>query len=93
MLEKWKSDMPPITPHEPDAELITPEDVEKDFASLNDALFEKRVQRLARELMRQPDIYATLQKLVASGRFANEVAALAHAVRTLQFAIETKQEA
>ncbi len=85
--------MPPITPHESDAELITPEDVEKDVAFLTEALLEKRIQRLVRELLRQSDIYATLQKLVASGRFADEVAALAHAVRTLQFAIETKQEA
>jgi hypothetical protein len=85
--------MPPITPHESDAELITPEDVEKDVASLTEALLEKRIQRLVRELLRQSDIYATLQKIVASGRFANEVDALAHAVRTLHFAIEAKQEA
>lgn len=85
--------MPPITPHESDAEFITPEDVEKDVASLTEALLEKRIQRLVRELMQQSDIYATSQKLVASGRFANEVAALAHAVRTLQFVIEAKQKA
>ncbi len=85
--------MPPITPHESDAELMTPKDIAKDVASLTEALLEKKIQRLVRELLRQSDIYATLQKLVASGRFANEVEALAHAVRTLQFAIETKQGA
>jgi hypothetical protein len=85
--------MPPITPHESDADLFTPEDVDKDFATLREALLEKQIQRLVRELLQQSDIYATLQKLVASGRFANEVAALAHAVRTLQFAIEAKQKA
>jgi hypothetical protein len=82
-----------ITPHESDAEFITPEEVEKDVAFLTDALIEKKIQRVVRELLRQSDIYATLQKLVASGRFTNEVEALAHAVRTLHFAIETKQEA
>jgi len=85
--------MPPITPHESDADLFTPEDVDKDFASLREALLEKQIQRLVRELLRQSDIYATLQQLVTSGRFANEVEALAHAVRTLQFAVSMEKQA
>jgi len=85
--------MPSITPHESDAELFTPEDVDKDFASLRDALLEKQIQRLVRELVRRSDVYIALQKLVASGRFANEVEALAHAVRTLQFAMRAEQDA
>ena len=92
--------MPPIIPHESDAEFITPEDVENDVAFLTEALLEKQIQRVVRELLRQSDIYVTLQKLVvtlqklvASGRFANEVAVLSHAVRTLHFAIEAKQDA
>lgn len=85
--------MPPITPHESDAELMTPEDVEKDVASLTEALLEKKIQRVVRELMRQSDIYVTLQQLVTSGRFANEVEVLTHAVRTLQFAVGMEKKA
>jgi len=79
--------MPPITPHESDAEFFTPEDVEQDVASLTAALREKWMQRLVHELLQRPDIDATLQKFVASGRFANEAEALVHAVRTLEFTL------
>jgi len=85
--------MPPITPHESDADLFTIEDVEKDLASLTDALLEKEVQHLVRELLRRADVYAALQKIVASGSFANEVEALAHAVQILQFAKRVEQNA
>jgi hypothetical protein len=85
--------MPAITPHESDAELFTIEDVEKDLASLTDALLEKQVQHLVRELLRRSDIHAALQNIVASGRFANEVEALANAVRILQFAIGVQHKA
>lgn len=84
--------MSPIAPHESDAKLLTPADIEKDFASLTDGLLEKQIQRLARELLRRSDIYVALQQLVANGRFANEVDALAHAVRTLQFAMKAEQD-
>jgi len=85
--------MPPITPHESDAEFITPEDVENDVAFFTEALLEKQIQRLVRELVRRSDIYIALRKLVTSGRFANEVEALAQAVQTLQSATGTEQEA
>jgi len=81
-----------ITPHESDAEFFTPEDVEKDFASLSEALHEKRIQHLVRELLRKPDVYDALKQLVASGHFANQVETLAHAVRTLEFALGEKAE-
>jgi len=85
--------MPPITPHESDAELFTPEDVDKDFASLRETLLEKQIQHLVRELVRRSDVYIALRKLVTSGRFANEVDALAQAVQTLQSATGTEQNA
>lgn len=73
-----------ITPHESDADLLTPEDVQKDVAAFTNILLEKQIKNLVRELMRRTDVYVTLQELVASGRFANEADALAHAVRTLR---------
>jgi len=92
MVFEREVNMSPITVHESDAELLTPADVEKDFASLTDALLEKQIQRLARELLRRSDIYVALQQLLANGQFANEVEALAHAVRTLQFAMKAEQD-
>jgi len=85
--------MPPITPHESDAEFITPEDVENDVAFLTEALLEKQIQDFVRELVRRSDIYVALQKLATIGRFANEVEALAHAVQTLQFAMRAEPKA
>jgi len=85
--------MPQITPHESDAELFTPEDVDKDFASLRETLLEKQIQNFVRELVRRSDVYIALQKLATIGRFANEVEAMAHAVQTLQFAMRAEQKA
>jgi len=76
-----------ITPHESDAEFFTPDDVERDVASLSNALRKKRIQNLVRELLERPDVDAALKKLVVGGHFANEAEALIHAVRTLEFAL------
>ena len=85
--------MPQITPHESDAEFFTPEDVDKDFASLRETLLEKQLQNFVRELARRSEVYVALRKLASSGRFANEVEALAHAVRSLQSTMPAEQNA
>jgi translation elongation factor EF-1beta len=85
--------MPSITPHESDAELFSPEDVDKDFSSLTNALLEKQIHQLTRELLQRSDVYFALRKLVVNGHFANEIEALSHAIRTLQFAISAKEKA
>jgi hypothetical protein len=41
-----------ISPHEPRAELLSPEDVDKDVASLSEALMEKRAEQIARNVLR-----------------------------------------
>ncbi len=78
-----------MTPHESDADLITPEDVEHDVAVLSSALLEKKIKNISRALLHRPEFYPALQSLVASGRFPNEVEALAHAVQTLHFALNS----
>jgi len=87
LLENSEMNMSHITPHESDADLLTMEDVEHDVAVLSSALLEKRIENLSRALLQRPEIYVALQSLAASGYFANEVEALAHAVQTLQFAL------
>jgi len=76
-----------ITPHESDADLFTIEDVEHDFVSLKEALIEKKIENLVRELLSRSEVLTALQNIVASGHFANEVEALAQAIQTLQFEV------
>ncbi len=82
-----------ITPHESDADLLTPEDVQKDVAAFTNVLLEKQIKNLVRDLMRRSDVFVALQELVASGRFANQADALAHAVRSLRYATLAQPEA
>jgi len=82
-----------ITPHESDAEFLTPEDVAQDVSALTTTLLEKKTQKLVRALLQRSEIYAMLQDIVAAGRFANKAEALDHAIRTLHFALRIESRA
>jgi hypothetical protein len=72
---------------EPDAELLSAEDVHEDVASLTAALERRRAERRAYDLLARPNVREMLDQLMASGRIANEEEAIERALRTLVTAV------
>ena len=56
-----------IRAHEPEAELLSPADVDKDVASLSEALLEKQAERIARNVLIRSDVRQMLDQLLAAG--------------------------
>jgi len=82
-----------ISPHEPRAELLSPEDVDKDVASLSEALMEKRAEQIARNVLARPDTSKILHELVEMGICTNEEEAIARALRAFFVAVSPTAEA
>ncbi len=76
-----------ITPHEPQAALLSAEDVDGDVASLSEALMEERAKRIARQALLRPEIRQILQTLLESGVCESEEEAIARGLRTLSVAL------
>jgi hypothetical protein len=72
---------------EPNAELLSAEDVHRDVASLTAALERRRAERRAYSILGHPDVRAMLDKLIASGACANEEEAIERALKTLVTAV------
>lgn len=69
--------------HEPNADLLTPEDVDRDVAALSAALLEKRAVRIAHNVLLRPDIQEALRQLLASKLYANEEEVIARALKAM----------
>lgn len=80
-------EMKRIAPHEPQAALLSAEDVDKDVASLSEALIEERAKRIARNLLLRPEVRQILKALLESGVFENEEEAIARGLKTLSVAL------
>lgn len=80
-------DMKKIAPHEPQAALLSAEDVDKDVASLSDALIEERARRIARHVLLRPEINQILQELLKNGVCESEEEAIARGLKTLSVAL------
>ena len=76
-----------IAPHEPQAALLSAEDVDKDVISLSDALLEERVHRIAMNVLLRPDVRQILHTLLKSGACENEEEAIARGLKTLSVAL------
>lgn len=74
-----------ITAHEPEEELLGPEDLAEDVATLNRLLAEKRKAAILSEL--DPETRRLLEELVAQGICQDEKEAIARAVRTFALAV------
>jgi len=72
---------------EPNAELLSAEEVHGDVASLTAALERRRAERWAYDLLARPDVRAMLDQLIASGACANEEEAIERALKTLVTAV------
>ena len=76
-----------IAAHEPKAELLSAEDVDKDVASLSEALMEERARRIAQNVLLRPDMRQILGDLLESGACENEEEAIARGLKTLSVAL------
>jgi len=72
---------------EPNAELLSADDVHRDVAELTAALERRRAERQAYEILERPDVWQMLDQLIAGGVCAHEAEAIERAWRTLVTAI------
>lgn len=82
-----------IMPHEPDAELLAPQDVDLDVAALGDALLEQRAERIAHNVLLRPDVQDALRQLMASKLYANEEEVIARSLKAMQIAVGVPEPA
>lgn len=52
-----------IAPHEPQAALLSAKDVDRDVASLSEALMEERARRIARKVLLRHEVRQILEAL------------------------------
>ena len=77
-----------ITAQEPEEELLGPEDLDKDVATLNRLLAEKReAARSAILSQLDPDTQRLLKELVAQGACPDEIDAIVRAIRVFALAV------
>jgi hypothetical protein len=72
---------------EPDAELLSAEDVHRDVASLTKTLERRGAEIRAYNILERPDVREMLDKLISSGACANEEEAIERALRTFLTAV------
>lgn len=72
---------------EPNAELLSPEDVHEDVIALTAALERRSAERQAYQILSRPDIRDMINQAISSGVCATEEEAIARALRTLITAI------
>ena len=73
--------------HEPEAQLLSAEDVDQDVVSLSEALEEQRVERIARNVLQRPEVQQMLDRLRATGMYASDEEVIVRALRTLLAAV------
>jgi len=79
--------MSEITAHEPEAELLSAEDVDKDVASFTKALAQKKAERLTQTVLMREDIRQIFDALLSMGVFRDEEEIITRALQALFVAI------
>ncbi len=72
---------------EPNAELLSAEDVHEDVESLGALLEQRRTEQQAYEILNRPNIREMLKQLVARGICRSEEEAIERALKTLLTAV------
>lgn len=72
---------------EPNAELLSAEDIHEDVASLNALLERRRTERRAYEILNRPNVRDMLKQLIARGICMSEEEAIERALKTLLTAV------
>ena len=85
-------EMKRIAPHEPQAALLSADDVDRDVASLSEALIEERARQIARNVLLRSEIRQILEDLLESGACENEEEAIARGLKTLSAALSPALE-
>lgn len=80
------------TPHEPEEELIGPEELEHDLEVLNRAMETRRWELIGRSIAENPKAKAIVKWLVQSGFCKDEQEAVLRALETLFFAVAPESE-
>ncbi len=81
-----------FTPHEPEEELLGPEELEHDVAVLERALRRRRWEVLAQTLVNDPRVNAILDWLVRTGACKDEGEAIVRALETFFVAVAPASE-
>ncbi len=68
---------------EPDAELLTDEDVLDDVQSLSESLQRRQAERRAYAILNRPAVRSMLNSLIANGTCPNDEVAIEQALRML----------
>ena len=79
--------MSDISMHEPGAQWLTPQDVDRDVRALSEALLEQRAERIARNVLSRPDIQEVLRQLLATKLYSNEEDIIARSLKAMQVAV------
>jgi len=72
---------------EPNAELLSAEDVHGDVASLNVLLEQRRTERQVYEILNRPNVQKMLKQLIAMGMFDSEEDVIERGLKTLLTAV------
>ena len=80
------------TPHEPEEELLSPEELGHDLEVLERAMELRRWELIGRSIAENPRAKAIVNWLVRSGFCKDEQEAILHALETLFFAIAPKSK-
>jgi hypothetical protein len=79
--------MSEMSVHEPGAQWLTPQDVDRDVRALSEALLEQRAERIARNVLSRPDIQEVLRQLLATKLYSNEEDIIARSLKAMQVAV------
>lgn len=79
--------MSEMSVHEPGAQWLTPQDVDRDVRALSEALLEQRAERIARNVLSRPDIQEVLRQLLATKLYSNEEDIIARSLKAMQIAV------
>jgi hypothetical protein len=79
--------MSDISMHEPGAQWLTPQDVDRDVRALSEALLEQRAERIARNVLSRPDIQEVLRQLLATKLYSNEEDIIARSLKAMRVAV------
>ena len=79
--------MSEMSMHEPGAQWLTPQDVDRDVRALSEALLEQRAERITRNVLSRPDIQEVLRQLLATKLYSNEEDIIARSLKAMQVAV------
>ena len=79
--------MAEVAMHEPGAQWLTPQDVDRDVRALSQALLEQRAERIARNVLLRPDIQEALRQLLATKLYTSEEEIIARSLKAMQVAV------